>query len=137
MKRSTHPTAAKGFVLIEVMVALLIFMLGVLGMVGLQAALTRSASDSKVRADAAYLASEMVGRLWSDMKNLSTYNSCASTTLCKEWQSKVAASLPNGTGDVSVTMNGSDAAVTITISWTGPDQQAHQYATSTNIVPNS
>jgi type IV pilus assembly protein PilV len=137
MKRFPHPTAAKGFVLIEVMVALLIFMLGVLGMVGLQAALTRSASDSKVRADAAYLASEMVGRLWSDIKNVSTYNSCASTALCKEWQSKVAASLPNGTGAVSVTMNGSDAAVTITIGWTGPDQQPHQYATSTNIVPNS
>ncbi|MFG6488947.1 prepilin-type N-terminal cleavage/methylation domain-containing protein [Roseateles sp. BYS78W] len=137
MKHSAHPRHARGFVLIEVMVALLIFMLGVLGMIGLQAALTRAASDSKVRADASYLASEMVGRLWSDMKNLSAYNSCASTALCKEWQSKVAASLPNGTGDVSVTINGSDAAVTITIGWTGPDQQPHQYVTSTNIVPNS
>ena len=79
----------------------------------------------------------MVGRLWSDVKNLSAYNDCASTDLCKEWQSKVAASLPNGTGAVSVTMSGSDAAVTITIGWTGPDQQAHQYVTNTNIVPKS
>lgn len=124
-----------GVVLIEVMVAMLIFMFGVLGLVGLQASVTRAQTDSKVRADASYLASEMVGRLWSDASNVAKYDSskCASTTQCKEWQDKVAASLPNGTGSVSVdTGNGVD--VTINVSWTGPDGQLHKYATNTTIA---
>lgn len=129
-----------GVVLIEVMIALLIFMFGILGLVGLQASMTRATSDSKARADATYLASEMVGRLWSDMSNLSSYDSskCTSTASCKEWQSKVAASLPNGVGSVGVTVGASgDAAATITVSWVGPDKQTHTYTTSTNIVPNT
>ena len=129
-----------GVVLIEVMVALLIFMLGVLGMVGLLVSMTRATTDSKVRADAAYLASEMVGRLWSDTANLASYDgsNCASTGLCKEWQSKVAARLPKGVGSVGVTVDAAgDAAATIVITWIGPDQQTHTYTTNTNIVPNT
>ena len=124
-----------GVVLIEVMVAMLIFMFGVLGLVGLQASVTRAQTDSKVRADAAYLASEMVGRLWSDAANLANYDSskCASTAPCKEWQSKVAATLPNGTGALTVdTTNNLD--VTIKVSWKGPDGQTHTYVTNTTIA---
>jgi type IV pilus assembly protein PilV len=129
-----------GFVLIEVMIALLIFMFGVLGLVGLQASLTRATTDSKARADAAYLASEMVGRLWSDSGNLTAYNgsSCASTAACSEWQSKVAAGLPGGTGSVAVTVDAAgNRTETVTVTWVGPDKQTHTYATSTNIVPNT
>jgi len=122
-----------GVVLIEVLVAMLIFMFGVLGMVGLQASLTRSQTDSKVRADASYLASEMIGRLWSDAGNIANYDSsnCASTTACKEWLDKVAASLPNGSGTLAVAASGD---VKITIGWKGPDGQTHTYVTNTTIV---
>jgi type IV pilus assembly protein PilV len=123
-----------GVVLIEVMVAMLIFMFGVLGMVGLQASVTRAQTDSKVRADAAYLASDMVGRLWSDRTHLGSYDSsvCSSTQFCKDWQSKVTSSLPNGAS--VVTVNAASGNVTISISWTGPDGQTHQYVTNTTIV---
>jgi type IV pilus assembly protein PilV len=126
-----------GVVLIEVMIALLIFMFGVLGLVGLQASVTRATSDSKFRADASYLAGEMQGRLWSDLNNLSSYNgsSCSSTSLCKEWQTKVAALLPQGSG--SVTVNSTTGDATIAISWTGPDGVQHTYTTNTTIVKAS
>jgi len=122
-----------GVVLIEVLVAMLIFMFGILGLVGLQASVTRAQTDSKVRADAAYLAGDMVGRLWSDRKHLSSYDSanCSSTQFCKDWQAKVASSLPNGATVVTVAASGN---VTISISWTGPDGQTHQYITNTTIV---
>jgi type IV pilus assembly protein PilV len=126
-----------GIVLIEVLIALLIFMFGVLGLVGLQASLTRATTDSKVRADAAYLAGEMVARLWSDTANLASYDGtgCASTSLCKEWQSKVTKSLPSGAGSVAVKVDSTgNAAVTVTITWAGPDKQTHSYTTSTNVV---
>lgn len=123
-----------GVVLIEVLVAMLIFMFGVLGLVGLQASLTRAQTDSKVRADAAYLASDMVGRLWSDRKHLGNYSSanCSATQFCKDWQGKVASSLPNGA--TAVTVDVVSGNVTISISWTGPDGQTHQYVTNTTIV---
>ncbi len=123
-----------GVVLIEVLVAMLIFMFGVLGMVGLQASVTRAQTDSKFRADASYLASEMVGRLWSDMANLSSYNgsSCASTNLCKEWQSKVSQSLPQGSGSIAITVSTGDAVITVT--WIGPDGQTHSYVTTATIA---
>ena len=44
-----------GFALIEVLVAVLLFAIGILGMVGLQASMTQAQTESKVRADAANL----------------------------------------------------------------------------------
>jgi type IV pilus assembly protein PilV len=142
-KRSGRRLAARrrmgGVVLIEVMIALLIFMFGVLGLVGLQASVTRATTDSKFRVDASYLADEMVGRLWSDQKNVASYDStnCSGTALCKEWQSKVAAGLPNGTGSVTVVTVDAAAFIydaTIAISWAGPGGQAHSFTTRTTIA---
>ena len=135
--RSGRPPAARahidGVVLIEVMIALLIFMFGVLGLVGVQASVTRAQTDSKVRADASYLAGEMVGRLWSDLTNVASYDSstCASTPMCLEWQTKVAASLPKGAGSVTIG-SGGDASITVT--WAGPDGQGHSYTTHSTFV---
>ena len=126
-----------GVVLIEVLVAMLIFMFGVLGLVGLQASVTRAQTDSKVRADASYLASDMVGRMWSDRTHITSYSSanCSSLQFCKDWQTKVASSLPNGSTVVSVAVGANNVtSVTISISWTGPDGQTHQYVTNTTIV---
>ena len=140
--RSGRPLVARrrmdGVVMIEVLVALLIFMFGVLGLVGLQASVTRAQTDSKFRADASYLATDMVGRLWSDLGNVANYDSsnCASTLLCAEWQSKVAAGLPKGKGAVTIVANSADASntATINVSWAGPDGQTHTFVTNTTIV---
>jgi type IV pilus assembly protein PilV len=120
--------------LIEVLVAILIFMIGVLGLVGLQGAMTRAQTESKVRADAAYLASELVGRMWADLTNMAAYSGsgCASQTRCKEWQDKVASGLPAGAGSVSVDAATGD--VQVTISWTMPSGEAHKYVTSTTVA---
>lgn len=120
--------------MLEVLVALLIFMVGVLGLVGLQGSMTRAQTESKVRADAAYLASEVIGRMWSDLTNVATYNGsgCAAQARCKEWQSKVANSLPGGTGAVTVDAPTGNVAVTIT--WTMPGGDTHQYVTQTTMA---
>ncbi|VTU40096.1 type IV pilus modification PilV family protein [Variovorax sp. PBL-E5] len=132
--RAAAPRRVRGVVLIEVMVAMLLFMLGVLGLVGLQGAMTRAQTDSKVRADAAFLASDVVGRMWSDLANMASYDGtgCASQARCKEWQTKVANDLPRGTGTVAVTATTGDVA--ITINWTMPNGDAHQYVTHTTVA---
>lgn len=136
MKKSRSPVAAAqgGFMLIEVMVSILIFTIGVLALVGLQGSLSQAQSTAKVRADATFLANELVGTMWSDMSNLSKYTTanCGSHPRCKEWQDKVAAGLPSGVGEIEID-NASE--VSITVKWTPPDGSGeHTYRTYTNLV---
>lgn len=114
----TH-ALTRGVVLLEVLVAILIFMIGVLGVVGMQTAMTQAQTVGKFRADATYLANELVGLLWADLPNLATYNTaaCAGNARCSEWSAKVGRSLPGGTSTVVVDAAG---VVTIAISWTAP-----------------
>jgi type IV pilus assembly protein PilV len=66
----------RGAYLLEVLIATLIFALGVLGIVGLQAASLRTNSDTQLRAEAVMAASQLIGQMWSDsVGNLSNYDS--------------------------------------------------------------
>lgn len=123
----------RGIALIEVLVALLIFMLGVLGLVGLQTSMTRAQTESKSRADAVALANDLIGRMWTDLDNVGAYSGggCAEQARCSEWQNKVAGGLPGGTGAVGVDTGTGD--VTVTITWTMPGGSAHKYVTSTTV----
>lgn len=124
--------SAAGFALIEALVGLLIFSIGILGLVGIQASMTRAQTVSKFRADAAALAGELVGSMWADMPNIAQYDgtSCSSHAPCKDWSDKVAASLPSGTPTVTV----ATGIVTITIAWTPPNEGvASRYTTATAI----
>lgn len=134
--QSSHQRV-RGIALIEVLVAILIFMLGVLGLIGLQGSMTRAQTDSKFRADAAYLASELVGRMWSDVGNIGSYageDSCTATS-CTEWRGKVATVLPGGGATITVSSLTGDVSIAVT--WTMPDGQTHTYSTSTTIVSKS
>jgi type IV pilus assembly protein PilV len=53
--------AERGFFLIEALIALLIFTLGILGMIGMGATAVGAQSDARYRSDAATLADEIAG----------------------------------------------------------------------------
>ncbi len=129
MLRHRH---ARGAMLIEVLVAILIFSIGVLALVGLQAQMTHAQSSAKSRADATYLANELIGVMWSDTTNLSSYDTCDGYARCSEWQAKVANALPKGAGTIDV-VDATTGEVTITVRWTSPSDGDHQYVTTTFI----
>jgi type IV pilus assembly protein PilV len=54
-----------GVMLLEALIAILIFSLGVLGIVGLQATAVSVTSDAKYRTDAGLLVNELIGEMWS------------------------------------------------------------------------
>jgi type IV pilus assembly protein PilV len=58
----TRKTQA-GFTLIEVLVAVLVFSLGILAMTGLQASAIRMSTDAQQRAEATYLADQLLARM--------------------------------------------------------------------------
>lgn len=149
---ATAPTARRralrpmrGFMLLEVLVAMLIFAIGVLGIVGLQASMTKAQTGSKFRADASFLAQRVIASMWSDRSSLDNYSSanCASNTRCSEWATEVARALPNGAAAVTVTAlpDGTDPAtgaviaadVTVTITWQPPNEETHTFRTTSAV----
>ncbi len=125
-----------GFMLIEVLISVLLFSVGVLALVGLQSAMTRAQTESKVRSDASYLAGELVGLMWTDPTNLGGFSdsACASTPQCADWLSKRDQLLPAADSDVVVTA--ATGRVSITLRWTLAGGTPHQYTTTTTVATN-
>jgi type IV pilus assembly protein PilV len=127
-----------GFVLVEVLVAGLIFAVGVLGLVGLQAQMTRSQTNSKHRADAVNLAQELVGSIWSDYMGVATFDTssggCGGNPLCSGWQAKVQRELPDAvtTVDVQPGAAPNSSTVTIVLNWVSKDGP-QTYSTQTEV----
>jgi type IV pilus assembly protein PilV len=65
MKQHFHQAGRQsGVMLIEALIALLIFSVGILGIVGMQSAAVQASGDAKYRSDAALLANQLIGRMW-------------------------------------------------------------------------
>jgi type IV pilus assembly protein PilV len=97
MARSNRQTQ-RGVTLLEVLIAMLIFAVGVLGLVGLQARAVAHSAQAKYRADASLLANELIGQMWTDARTpTALQNNFASTPAGAKfaaWQTKVATVLP-------------------------------------------
>jgi type IV pilus assembly protein PilV len=120
LSQAKQYTAQKGVVLIEALIAVLIFSMGILALVGLQAAMIKNTSDNKYRTDASFLAQERIGRMWADPNNLANL---AGTT-------DVSATLPNGVRTVAV---GARGLVTVTVTWQNANGPQHNYTTQAYI----
>ncbi|HEY8356032.1 MAG TPA: pilus assembly protein PilV, partial [Ramlibacter sp.] len=127
----THPLhrnrrrQVRGIALIEALVGVLIFSVGILGLVGLHVSMTRAQGAAKFRADASNLGAEVVGRAWGDKPNLAKYTTvaCPNHAQCKDWQDKVVASLPAGTTTLSA--DASTGVLQVTVTWTLPSEGSH------------
>lgn len=122
-----------GFTLLEVLVAVLVLAIGLLGLAGLMTASVRNNQSAYQRTQATWLAYDIVDRMRVDRAAAlaSNYNTalgnpatCAATPVLAgatmaaneltDWKNQVACALPAGDGGVAV-----DAArkVTVTIQW--------------------
>ncbi len=77
--------------LIEVLVAVLLVSLGMLGLVGLQSASVAMLSDTRYRVEAAALTDELMSRIWIETSSNSTLPAYANdaTVLPADWLLKV------------------------------------------------
>ena len=120
-----HPSRTQaGVMLLEALLGLLIFSIGILAMIAMQAMAMRTTVDSKYRSEAGFLGNEIVGLIWSDPANLANYdtttNSCTGTATCNTWLTKVQATLPNATDANAPVIAVAGRQVTITIFWQPP-----------------
>lgn len=58
-------SSQSGAMLIEALIALLIFSVGVLGIIGLHSTAAKVSGDARYRSEAALLATELVGKMWT------------------------------------------------------------------------
>jgi len=122
--KCNNNSSQQGLVLIEAMIAILIFSMGVLAIVGLQAAMVKNASDSKFRAEASNIAQQRIGVMWADPTNVFNY---------LENNTPITNVLPNGTRTVTQP----DVTVpqyVVTITWQQPGESQHNFSTTTVIT---
>ena len=116
----------QGVVLLEVLIGMLIFSIGILAMLGMQATGMRATIDAKYRSEASFLANELVGIMWGDAGNLGNYATatCSSTAACDAWLTRVEQTLPSATGANAPTIVVSGRQVTVTVRWHRPGDSA-------------
>jgi type IV pilus assembly protein PilV len=97
-----------GVMLLEALIAILIFSLGILGVVGMQASAVAASRDAKFRTDAGLLANELLGQMWAsnrdgpslqqnfqgDGEQADASNVVADGPLYAAWFQRVSATLP-------------------------------------------
>jgi type IV pilus assembly protein PilV len=118
----------RGGVLLEGLIAILIFSVGILGLVGLQGQSIKNSSDAKYRTAASFLANRVIAEMWVDRSNLASWASSAYGKRTA-WDGSVTAALPAGTSDVEVSGTG----VTVTVTWQAPGQDQHKFVLVTDV----
>ncbi|MFN3303411.1 MAG: type IV pilus modification protein PilV [Roseateles sp.] len=97
--KTSHRHRQRGVLLLEVLIALLIFALGVLGLVGLQASAAKQSGQTKYRADATLLANELLGQMRLASNDFTTLNTRFKSSNgggadYLAWKARVEAQLP-------------------------------------------
>ena len=129
-KPKLHSKLQRGVSMIEVLVVIVLFSFGLIGMVGLQAKAVQTSVSAEDSSRAALLANDMASAMWA--ANTVTLPSADIST----WNTRVAdpssRGLPNGAGTVTV----SAGVATITVTWRAPHEPAgtlHTYTTQVQL----
>jgi type IV pilus assembly protein PilV len=111
--------AQRGMLLIEMLVAVLLLSLGLLGLVGLQSAVVANSINAEDRTQAALLANELVSTMWAQ----GTVN--VAPTDYTSWQTKVSNTMRGvgATGTAAADPNNTGVTL-ITITWKAPTKKA-------------
>ncbi len=142
----SKPHQAAGFTLLEVLIAVVVLSIGLLGLAGLQTTGLRNNQDAYARTQAATLANDMADRIRANMAgynagnydNTAAYTATCNTSGCTPqqmaqhdtslWNTGLAA-LPSGQGTVA----SNAGLVTVTVMW----DNNRSGATGTGCDPNN
>lgn len=116
----------RGVVLLESLIAVLIFSMGILALVGLQGAMIKNTSDARYRAEATFIAQQKIGEIWANTKNQDAF---AGYTVVNEDISNL---LPEGLRTVAVSA-APECEVTVTVTWQQPGSDTRNHSISSRI----
>ena len=116
--------------LIEALLGILIFSIGILALIGMQATAMRNTTDARYRTEASFLATEVIGRMWVDIADLPKFDKDygAAFTPRDAWATKVSELLPGvdlgGATRPTIELDTTTNEVTVTILWQQPGESA-------------
>jgi len=86
----------RGVVLIEALLGILIFSIGILALIGMQSVAVKNTIDARYRTEAAYLANSILSQIRLDMANITLYpdSNTANYVPRATWRNQVEATLP-------------------------------------------
>ena len=154
--RLTSFTAQRGIMLLEGLIAILVFSLGILAMVGMQAVSISHTSQAKYRADASFIANKLIAQMWVDSDANMPLYATGQASFTNWLTNEVQANLVGGRSTAAVVVTPFVATavsttvaapavagfiVDVTIQWRAPSESdslpPHIYRTRTQIVRNA
>ena len=121
-----------GVMLLEALIAILIFSMGILAIVGMQATAVQDMGEAKYRSDAAFLANQILAEMWGNPTNLPSYvygGSGGVPVQLAPWVSTVQARLPGaGTYPPIIAVTPATNQVTVTVRWQAARDKANSAA---------
>lgn len=147
----SDPRGSRGSVLIEGLIAILLFSIGLLAIVRLQAAAIGDVQDAKIRSGASFVAGQIISQMWADRGansvNLPCYAhpaagtcpSAGSTAAKDAWIASFTTPggsnyLPGATEDRQEISVDADSRVTVIIRWQAPgDTSERSFSTVAQI----
>jgi type IV pilus assembly protein PilV len=109
----------EGVVLLEALLGIFIFSIGILALIGMQAVAVKNTIEAQYRTEAGFLANELIGQIWVSNASPAAFNTATSCTAapCTTWVAKVQAMMPNATGALAPSIVVVGNQVTVTVSW--------------------
>lgn len=140
--RQSLPSQQQGVMLLEALIALCIFSVGILGLVALQARAISLEQDAQYRAQAAMLANQLLAEISSSNPTTACADYAPTAAKTTAWVTQVQATLPGVTSSnlpvvavdcaptsgAGVVLQGNPIQVQVTISWKLPSaKEGHSY----------
>ena len=132
-----------GVMLIEALIGILIFSIGILALIGMQGVAMKNTNDAQFRSEAAFLVNEIVGQMWVDTANLASYDTTSAPAYAPRdnWITAVETALPQAPAPTITVCPQTNAAcaatsnqVTVTVKWQQPgDPQIHQLQVTSRV----
>ncbi len=124
-----------GVVLLETLIAILIFSIGILALVGLQAVMISNTSDAKYRSEASYIAQQRIGEIWANPANLAAMGEGDPSDPGNSPGTDISKLLPDGK---RYTVQISPGEFLVMVTWQPPGDPGnvvvHQYMTVARVV---
>jgi len=124
--------------LIEALLAILLFSTGILAMIAMQGLAISYAADAKYRSDASFLANELVGQIWVDRAKIDDYKyPGGAAPALGDWITKLDRALPGTAANPPViAIDSATGTVDITIRWQAPSADSARNYRAIAIVTN-
>lgn len=130
----TKRAPQSGFTLIEGLVSILIFSIGILALVGLQSTSISQSTQAQYRSEAAMLANELIGQMWAGenmpattadpliFRQLLPVQYSQGSAAVTAWSARVSNALPTPAANPPTVVIDGNGLVTINIWWLAPNE---------------